>query len=217
MCLTLTNLFIYFLFWYRKIGSNFCRKEKNIQANANTFVQSVINSAEKKAGTIQDRSNNNYMDRKEQEKSNRQSNSQRNVRGAQDDDIGPETDYANGHNRDDRALFRSGSITAEDFDGSYERGYFIPDDDTEDMLNTCFPDLFTENGGSESIPNQQCEREILKRYGQLFEYFGEQTREGKIVKRSSLKKYFGFLCENWIKKDVYSRSLCISYIQQVSN
>ena len=212
-----------YLYTYRKIGSTFCRKNQRIQGHANEFIQSVITSAEKKAGTIQNRNNNNYIDRREQEKSSYSHNNNndddiiRDSRRAHE--VGPETDSStlcdSKENRMSNYLFRSGSITAADFDDDIYNSYFIPNEETEDILNTCFPDLFTENNGNESIPYQQCEREILKRYGQFFDYFAEQTREGKIIRRSSMKNYFCYFCENWMRSDGYCRSLCTSYIQTV--
>ena len=74
--------------------------------------------------------------------------------------------------------------------------------------------LFHEGGGVESIPKRECQREILKKYGQLFDYFGEQSREGQVIRRSTMAQRFMYLAENWIKSDPGSNSLCVTYIQQ---
>ena len=60
-----------------------------------------------------------------------------------DDSIGPETDHIEDNDSGRLKLFRSASITIEDFD-DVQKSFFIPDNNTNHMLNTCFPELFTE-------------------------------------------------------------------------
>ena len=60
-----------------------------------------------------------------------------------EDSLGPETDHIEDNNGGRLNLFRSASITIEDFDDA-QKSFFMPDNDTNHMLNTCFPELFTE-------------------------------------------------------------------------
>lgn len=189
----------------RNMASTFVRKNKQLQSHANSFLQSVIREAEQKAGFSPNRNNNNYIDSRDQERGHHD-------KGV-DDSIGPETDHIEDNDSGRLKLFRSASITIEDFD-DVQKSFFIPDNNTNHMLNTCFPELFTEGGGVESIPKGECQREILKKYGQLFDYFGEQSREGQVIRRSTMAQRFMYLAENWIKSDPGSNSLCVTYIQQ---
>ena len=192
------------------MGSIFCRKSQRIQRATNEFLQNVIKQAEKRAGSPQERSSNNYLDRREQENSARRTQEEYSNSKNGNNEIGPETDVNDGNCIH---LFRSNSITTEDF--KRDQGYFIPDEDTEDILRTCFPDLFTENGGTESIPKHQCQREIQKRYGQLFDYFGEVSVEGRTIKRSVMRKHFCFYSENWMSNNNSVRSECVRYMLEV--
>jgi len=68
-------------------------------------------------------------------------------------------------------LFRSLSTGPDDIHPDVNRDLFIPDASTSLLLQNCFPDFFTEEGGSRSVRRSEASESFLRRYRQMYELF----------------------------------------------
>ena len=151
--------------------SAYAARDREIQKRANMAVRNLLYTASRRAkvplDNVQPKTSTESTD-SESKDAIRDSTSAVGEKGVRDD---------NPHN-----LFRSSSVTSESVSN---KDYFLPDGGTQELIQICFPDLFTEDNSSQSKPFQDADGDVQFRYGQLWEFFGSggASKATQVVKR----------------------------------
>jgi len=95
-------------------------------------------------------------------------------------------------------ILRSSSVGPNDFKSDINREVIILNPITESLLETCFLDLFTEDGARESPSSFRASRDVSLRYEQFYELFGDGRN---IIEKEAFITGLKTAAANFIRKN----------------